>query len=167
VELLTLATAAEGLHSSLYPNERRFSHIELEEACAQIGRLSLPLTLAASIKTAKEWWGEVSFPTRIQSLADAVAGVAPDCVGTTNRYKRAITEARNKLAHGRSSRTMSDVELLELAALARSLRWMLTIRMLLAAGVSSETMRTVLARSGRYRRDRDFWAELHPSIYGP
>ena len=165
VELLTLATAAEGLHSALYPDERRFTDDELTEACTQIELLNLPLELAASIKSARQWWGEVSFPSRIQALADPVARVAPDCVGKTNRYKRAITEARNRLAHGRSSREMSDSEVFAVASLARSLKWMLTIRMLLEAGVSDETMGAALARSERYRRDRDFWTENHPRIY--
>lgn len=166
VELLTLATAAEGLHRSLYPDERRFTEAELEEACVGIEGLDLPPTLAASMKTAKEWWGEVSFPSRIQALAERVAVAAPDCVGRTNRYKKAVTDARNVLAHGRSSRGMSDTELLKLASLSRSLRWMLTIRMLLEAGVSSEAMQLALARSDRYRWDRDFWSDQHPKVFG-
>lgn len=165
VEVLILATAIEGLFDSLYPDERRFTRAELRQAGRAIAKLGLSDELMKSISGAGSWWGKVSFPGRVVRLATDIQHVAPDVTGEITVLKKRIAEARNLLAHGGGAKLDNDDDVIDLAALADLMKWLLTIRLLLEAGVPQDTLKERLQGSDSFRRDREFWTGRLPDVF--
>ncbi|MGY1965519.1 ApeA N-terminal domain 1-containing protein [Nocardia gipuzkoensis] len=166
-EALSLATAAEALHRLLHPDEMRFEPDEIEAAKAAVSATEMPSHIKGSLISALgTYWAEKSYPQRIKQLAEPVAEAVPECIGKLNKWKSEIVQQRVSLAHGISGdepRTPDD--LLKMYSLTRSLRWMLTLRLLLAAGVGPDQLHAAVQGSERFASDARQWKRDWPTIY--
>lgn len=100
-EALSLCTAAENLHRRLYPGERRWTAETVDAATDGLKDADIPDEVRQALTQAVgQYLYEPSFPNRIEALARRAAEAVPECVGRINRWKRAVTDQRNTLAHG-------------------------------------------------------------------
>jgi hypothetical protein len=100
-EALYLCTAAETLHRRLNPDERRWTAETVEGGISGLAEATMPDEVRQALTQALgQYLFEPSFPMRIEALATRVGAVLPGCVGRVNRWKRAVTDQRNALAHG-------------------------------------------------------------------
>lgn len=167
-EYLTLATTAEALHRLIHPDARRFTTGEIEDAVSALEEADMSAKLKESLTGAlSKHWHEKSYPQRIEALATPVAEAVPSCIGSLSKWKAAVVKARHELAHGATGVTDDPEKIFRLATLTRSLRWMLTFRLLLHCGVSPEELRTATERSDRYKKDvrqwQHFWTKIYPA----
>ncbi len=107
---------------------------------------------------------EPSFPSRIEALASRAAAAVPECVGRINRWKRAVTDQRNTLAHGLRSEEKSP-DLAAMHYITRSLRWVLTVCLLLEAGVPSDRLAGAVRANSRFERDARNWRSVWPKVF--
>lgn len=161
-EALVLATTAEGMDAALHPDSRRFSEEEIKESTKALKGSDVPKRVRDQLSSALgSYLYKDSYPMRMQRLAEAVAEAVPDCVGEPSRWKNAMRDLRNDLAHSNKDDSGdTHAAILSMYALSRSLRWALLIRLLQHAGVSYEDLAEALGTSERYRRDRNHWAGL-------
>lgn len=164
-EALSLATAAEALHRLLHPDEMRFKPDEIESAKTAVSMTEMPSGIRDSLISALDtYWAEKSYPQRIQQLAEPVADAVPACIGKLNRWKAAVVDQRVSLAHGISG-DEPRTDIVKMSSLTTSLRWMLTLRLLLAAGVSADELRSAVQSSERFASDGRRWKRDWPRIY--
>lgn len=165
-EALTLATTTEALHRMLHPGSRRFTEEEIDESLAGLSTADMPQPVKASLEGAlKQYWSEKSYPQRIEELAQPVKDAVPSCVGKLNRWKREVTDLRISLAHGFSDQNRTENDVHRIFTLTRSVRWMLTFRVLLNSGVTPTELGKAAQRSERYNRDVRRWDEDWPNIF--
>lgn len=165
-ESLTLATTAEALHRILYPGDRRFTIEEIQKSKDILKESEVPDNVKESLTGAlSNYWHEKSYPQRIEDLATPVWKAVPSCIGKLSRWKSAVVTARHTLAHGATGVIDDPEELFRLAALTRSLRWMLTFRLLLHCGVTAEELQAVADNSDRYQKDVRKWQRYLTKIY--
>lgn len=166
-EALSLAAAAETLHRLLHPGEKRFSAGDLNIAVDAVKASEMPDGVKDSLVNAlNTWWGDKSYPQRIRDLARPVAEVIPQCFGKLSRWVTQIVSQRVSLAHGLAgAEPRESADILRMHSLTRSLRWMLTLRLLLEAGVKPEVLSNAVSRSERFSRDRRIWQQEWPDIY--
>lgn len=164
-ETLYLCTAAETLHRRLNPDERRWSAETVAAGLSGLAKATLPEEVQEVLRQAlRQYLFEPSFPMRIQALAARVGEVLPGCVGRANRWKVAVTEQRNALAHGLPP-AGNDIDLVKMHAISRSLRWVLTLYLLLEAGAPAEQLAESTRASQRYERDWRNWRREWPKIF--
>lgn len=127
-QLLELTTVAEGLHRRVFPDSRRCS-TEKATAARQAARTAVvdavDEKLGAAVRGLLEHLEDPGYPQRLQELADYVETAMPGVTGQTKRWKACVTEMRNDFAH-RSYGFLETPRVLELLAVLRSLRWLLT-----------------------------------------
>lgn len=166
-EAISLATAAEGLHRLLHPEQERFTDDDIAAAIEGVEAATIPVEVKMSLTSALgQYWGEPSHPQRMEALAERVADAAPGCVGRINRWKSQVTSQRVALAHGLASEDNDDA-ITQTHALTRSLHWALTIRLLQQAGVPDAELATALDESTAYQRDQRMWTTAWPKIFAP
>lgn len=164
-EALYLCTAAETLHRRLKPDERRWTAEAVEEGLSGLAGATMPDEVRQALKQAlSQYLFEPSFPMRIEALATRVAAVLPGCVGRVNRWKRAVTDQRNALAHGLPP-PGSGIDLTKMHAISRSLRWVLTVYLLLEAGAPAEQVAESTQANERYERDWRNWRRVWPRVF--
>ncbi|WP_133147316.1 HEPN domain-containing protein [Mycolicibacterium novocastrense] len=164
-EALYLCTAAETLHRRLNPDERRWTAEAVEDGLLGLAGATMPDEVRQALKQAlSQYLFEPSFPMRIEALATRVAAVLPGCVGRVNRWKRAVTDQRNALAHGLPP-PGSGIDLTKMHAISRSLRWVLTVYLLLEAGAPAEQVSESTQANERYERDWRNWRRVWPRVF--
>ncbi|MGD1239271.1 HEPN domain-containing protein [Mycobacterium seoulense] len=164
-EALYLCTAAETLHRRLNPDERRWSAETVEEGISGLAEATMPNEVRQALTQALgQYLFEPSFPARIEALATRVGAVLPSCVGRANRWKRAVTDQRNALAHGFPPEG-SRIDLTQMHAISRSLRWVLTVYLLLEAGAPAEQLGKSTQANERYERDWRNWRRVWPKVF--
>ncbi|GII52809.1 hypothetical protein Pth03_11980 [Planotetraspora thailandica] len=164
--LLELATAAEGVHRRLYPDRRVLSDEERDQALKAIDGLDVVASARQALHNAmRTYLWEPSYPQRIKALAADVAAVVPGVTGKTSRWSNAIVNARIGFAHG-MTRSSSEDEIITFHILHGSLRWLLTARLLLEAGISPNDLSTSFARFERYSQFLRQSRRSLPRIYG-
>ncbi len=178
--LLELAAAAEGLHRRLHRDQRRYPQQQVDEGARLLKALGddeeLGLEVAHLVQdrlqddgTAAPWpamrlrpeistmlsqaltqylW-EPSYPQRLAELLREVEGAAPGVAGRQNRWKAAVVDARVGFAHSLESDPAED-HIRGWHVLAQSLRWLLTARMLLHAGVVADMLSKAFKRYDTY-----------------
>lgn len=165
-ESLTLATTTEALHELLYPKEERFTAEEIQESKTAIDAAEMPPKIKQSLTGAlNNYRYGKPYKQRVEVLAEPVAKAVPSCIGDLSKWRNAVVDARHRLAHGATGAIGEPEEFFRLVALTRSLRWMLTFRLLLHCGVSAEELGAAAARSDRYRKDRRKWEHFWTKIY--
>jgi ApeA N-terminal domain 1 len=164
-EALYLCTAAETLHRRLNPNERRWTAQTVDEGISGLAEATMPDEVRQALTQALgQYLFEPSFPLRIEALATRVGAVLPGCVGRVNRWKRAVTDQRNALAHGLPPRG-SRIDLTKMHAISRSLRWVLTVYLMLEAGAPAEQLAESTQANERYERDWRNWRRVWPRVF--
>lgn len=76
-----------------------------------------------------------------------------------------MADQRISLAHGMEQGRLETDQILRMSALNRSLQWMLTFRLLLAAGIDAAVLKTATAELDRYRADRAQWRNAWPRVF--
>jgi hypothetical protein len=165
-EAISLVTAMEALHRTLYPDARRFAKRDVEASISALAESDMPDAVRKSFEDALgTWWPEYSYPMRVHALAEPVAAVVPACVGRLNRWKAAVVDQRVSLAHGLGSGGMTTEEILRMYSLNRSIRWMILLRLLLEASVSSAAILKAVNGSEQFRRDQEAWGKHWPKVF--
>ncbi|MCZ9330288.1 HEPN domain-containing protein, partial [Nocardia farcinica] len=164
-EALSLCTAAENLHRRLYPGERRWTVETVDAATDGLKDADIPDEVRQALTQAVgQYLYEPSFPNRIEALARRAAEAVPECVGRINRWKRAVTDQRNTLAHGLRQEG-ENPDLTEMHYITRSLRWVLTVCLLLEAGVPPERLAGAVRANSRFERDARNWRSVWPNVF--
>ena len=60
---------------------------------------------------------------------------------------------------------MTSMDLLDMAALVRSLRWILQLRLLQEVGVTDAALANAVAKWRSFGHDERFWRRQRPSIF--
>jgi len=166
-DALSLATAVEALHRTLHPGARRFSNEQIDEAASAVASSDMSAEIADSLSSAlRNYWHECSYPQRVAALADPVAQAVPACIGRLGRWKKAVVDQRIALAHGLGQNGLSGENLRQMLALNQSLHWMLTLRLLLEAGIDDVVLASATEQSERFGNQRDNWNAEWPRIFG-
>ena len=167
-EALTLATAAEMLHRRLYPNAVRFSEAQVNQAIEALDNSAVDEPIKESLLGAlRTWWADKSYPQRLREIAEPVAEAVPSAVGKIGKWKEAVRAQRVASAHGLGEEEAGHApDILDVHALNQSLRWVLTFRLLLEAGVTREQLTAVAGRSQRYENAVRQWNHQLPQIFG-
>jgi hypothetical protein len=150
-QLLELATAAEGLHRRLFPDQRVFDAEDATRIRATIKQATdLPRQLKEIALNALSFLGQPSFARRLGHLLDLAAAALPGLIGDPRRWVRDITSSRNAFAH----RLEAGQDLPDLRGWwdqRESLRWVLTVVLLLEAGVPADVVARRLQQHQPYR----------------
>lgn len=166
-EALALTTAAEGIDRALNPDSRRFTVEEVDASVAALNDSDVPEAVrAAMVDALTLYFYEDSYPTRMRRLADAVADVAPGCIGKANKWVAEMRSLRVGLAHA-FEQDSNDDALWQMHARVQSLRWALALGILMEAGVPKSTLTDALGASERYRRAERWWHRLMPKAHPP
>lgn len=167
-EALSLATAVEALHRTLSPNARRFSEDEIGASLTALNASEVPGAVAETLASAlRQYWHEYSYPKRVRALAEPVADAVPACIGRLGRWKNEVVEQRISLAHGMGHGRLEADQALRMSTLNRSLLWMLTLRLLLEAGVHPSVLAEATTNSERFDSDRRLWTVHWPDVFRP
>ncbi|MGK5440744.1 HEPN domain-containing protein [Micromonospora sp. URMC 105] len=165
-QLLELATAAEGLHRRLYPDERQLTQEQVDQALEVLSTCSIEDEAKGLLSGAlRIYLFAPSFPKRLQRLARDVSPVAPGMTGRTNRWHRLISNARNGFAHALDSDESEDTIFSHLT-LTKSLRWLMTARLLIELGVPHEILKPAFERHERYQQFLRSAKRDCPQVYG-
>ena len=166
-EALALTTTSEGMDRALYPDSRRFTQSEVDESIAGLEVSAVPQKVRNEMIVAlRKYFAEDTYPMRMHRLALRVAEAVPACVGKANRWKNAIRDLRVQLAHSLEREgPMTSKDLLDMAALVRSLRWTLQLRLLQEVGVPDAALANAVANWRSFGHDERFWRSQCPSIF--
>jgi hypothetical protein len=170
--LLELAIAAEGLHRRLDPtaSDQRISPHEV----AAVRRAALSVVgdndvLRQRIHDTLTHLPDLTYAARLQALLSRTYRVAPEVAGQdTNEWIRLVKKARNSFAHQLTNTTDAAAEPLwrEMYVLTQSLRWLLTMTLLLEAGVDGDAIAYALAQHDRYQTFLAGSRRDIPTVYG-
>lgn len=164
-EALSLCAAAETLHRRLYPDARRWTAETVTAGESGLDAADLPDEVRQALRQALgQFMFEPSFPMRVAALAQRVGAVLPGCVGRVNRWKQAVTNQRNILAHGLPDEDCS-FDVTRMHYITRSLRWVLTLYLLLEAGAPADQLASITANNRRYERDQRNWRRVWPKVF--
>lgn len=167
-EALSLATAVEALHRSLYPAARRFSVNQIDESLTAIAASDMPQAVADTLASAlRQYWHEHTYPQRVRELAEPVAAAVPACIGRVGRWKNAVVDQRISLAHGMEQGRLPTDQIFRMSALNRSLQWMLTLRLFLLAGIDPTLLADAIDKSRRFYNDSALWRRYWPRVFAP
>jgi hypothetical protein len=147
---------------------RRFSEDEIEASLTALDASEIPGAVADTLASAlRQYWHEYSYPKRVRPLAEPVADAVPACIGRLGRWKNEVVEQRIALAHGMGHGRLAADQVLRMSTLNRSLLWMLTLRLLLEAGVNPSVLAGATASSERFESDRGQWTLHWPDVFAP
>lgn len=107
---------------------------------------------------------EFGYPQRLKELAKDVATAVPNVAGKTNRWARAVAEARNGFAHSFAA-SPAEGQIIRYHILQNSLRWLLVGRILLELGVPAEDLSAKFLDFEPYRRFIESARRDLPDIY--
>jgi hypothetical protein len=174
-QALLLATVAEGLHRRLYPEDRRFDEnaevnagvaARVQAAGAEAAGLVHPDAKAA-VDGLLRHVGDPGYPGRLKRLAAVAEVAAPGITGKTPRWKTLVSDIRNEYAHRIGKGFLDDRDIDNRLTVVFSLRWLLTVVLLLHSGIDAPVLRARLATHENYQR---FLADAQvrcPRIYPP
>lgn len=164
-EALSLCAAAETLHRRLYPDARRWTAETVTAGESGLATADLPEEVRQALRQAVgQFMFEPSFPMRIAALGERVGAVLPGCVGRVNLWKREVTNQRNILAHGLPDEDCS-FDVTRMHYITQSLRWVLTLYLLLEAGAPADELATITDNNRRYGRDQRKWRRVWPKVF--
>ena len=145
-QLLELATAAEGLHRRLFPNERLMSRSKAERTASDASYAVLG-DVRQLVRKRLAHLEEPSYRDRLNKLIER-AGDSAGMVGSPEEWVGRVLPARNGFAHRLTGGKGADMD--EHLVLMRSLRWLLTTLLLLEAGVDPSLLQQRLGEHQPY-----------------
>ncbi|WP_462216221.1 ApeA N-terminal domain 1-containing protein [Mycobacteroides abscessus] len=165
-DALSLATAVEALHRTLHCDARRFSTEQIDASLSAVASSDIPSEIADSFSSAlRNYWHECSYPQRVSALAAPVVQAVPASVGRLGRWKKEVVDQRIALAHGLGQNGLSVERLRQMLALNQSLHWMLTLRLLIEAGVQDSVLAAATGQSERFSNQCANWTHEWPRIF--
>jgi hypothetical protein len=166
--VLELATAAEGLHRRLHADVRRLTVDEVARDLVALSDSGLSVSGERVLQDAlRTYLWQPSLPQRLQTLINETLPAAPGVVGRSKRWISAICAARNGFAHFLPGvGTTSSDEAISYSVLADSLRWLLTARLFLDAGIQPSAIQAALDAYKPYTSFRSRAARALPKLYG-
>lgn len=165
-DALSLATAVEAMHRILDPGARRFSVEQIDDSLTAVANSGMPPNVADTVATAlRQYLYEYSYPQRVGALAEPVASAVPNCTGHLGRWKREVVDQRVALAHGLGQRDLGRERIRQMHSLNQSLHWMLTLRLLIEAGVEGAVLAAAVEQSERFRDQHKNWIHSWPRIF--
>lgn len=166
--LLELATAAEGLHARLHPEQQRMTKSHAK-AARKAATKAIPQDLPKDVRTAvREALGRLDEPTfaeRLRTLAEWVEPAAPGITGDTEKWVQHVKQARNSFAHQSTTGPTSRTDVLEHHVLAISMRWFLTVALLLEAGTDPADLAGRLGQHTSYGHFTGMARDRLPAVY--
>lgn len=164
-EVLNLCTATEGFHRRTHLGERRLSVEDVEVSKSLLDSSDFPDDVRQVLRSALAYLWEPSFPQRLAALAERVSVVNPHITGRANKWKQAVTDARNANAHSLDMNKKPSDFWEHSFVIARSLRWLITVVLLLEANVPEQTLRPRLNSCRTFRNFVSMSQELFPKVY--
>ncbi|MEC4765142.1 HEPN domain-containing protein [Mycobacterium sherrisii] len=165
-DALSLATAVEALHRTLDPGARRFSVEQIDESLTAVAASDIPLEIADTVTGAlRQYLYEYSYPQRVKALAEPVAEDVPGCIGHLGRWKKEVVDQRIALAHGLGQRGLNSHQIRQMNSLNQSLHWMLTLRLLMEAGIDGSALAAATEQSERFNNQHRNWLHSWPRIF--
>jgi hypothetical protein len=153
-QLLELATAAEGLHRRLFPGQRVLDAEDAKRIRATIKHATdLSRILKEAALNALAFLGQPSFARRLAHLLEQATPALPGLIGDPKQWVGDIKTSRNAFAH----RLEAGQDLPDLRGWwdqRESLRWVLTVVLLLHAGVSADVLAQRMQLHEPYRHFR-------------
>lgn len=139
--LLELTTVAEGLHSRLFPDDRRMDTATAErikgKVIAALQEEESPNRQAVSGML--RFLEDPSYPKRLRRLAQEVATAVPGITGNTKKWVEQVNDCRNEFAHRRAGFISNDA-LDKYYGVIVSLRWVLAGMLLLQTGIDPNVL---------------------------
>lgn len=161
VEVLTLASVAEGLHQRLYPNSVRFPNLgraqqkRIRKKIKAAGLTAFEDEQCDDVEEADKWLtgtlghlNDIPYRRRLAELLDTAQQAAPDIAGGFEDWPKLIHKVRNDMAHQNpNDRHPLERRVDEWALASRSLRWVLRTVLLVNAGFTDQQINTVYKRN--------------------
>lgn len=164
-QLLELASACEGLHRRR-SDECRIGADEVSRSLAILKDSNLDEKVKGILSDAlRIYLWEPSFPQRMEGLAKDAGTAVPGVSGRTNKWKRAVAEARNGFAHSLVSGADPTESILGYVTLTQSLRWLMLGLFLAESGISEQVLGEKLREYVAYKRFLSDAKERLPEIY--
>ena len=167
-QVLQLTTIAEGLHRALFPNERKFEKDvskRVRDAAVAAANAVFP-DAAETVKSLLGFLHQPSYSMRLKRIAEVVGDAVPGVTGDTDRWKSAVTKARNAYAHRLTNEFLQDKDVDRYLMTALSLRWLLTGLLLLQADFAPEKLTERFTEYSEYQMFLSRVREWEPRIYG-
>ncbi|WP_143465902.1 HEPN domain-containing protein [Kribbella sp. ALI-6-A] len=168
IRLLVLASAAEGYHRRIHPHERRLSPEQIEKIPPAISSLKdrLDSETRAAMHESTGYLDEPVFRKRMHSLAEVVETILPGLTGVTDNWTKVVAKHRNRYAHRLPVEDEDATKLFfEMLAIQQSLRWLLTVLLLIKAGISSEILAIRATRNHEWSSFVLTRTQYLPSVY--
>lgn len=167
-QVLLLCTIAEGLHRRLYPDEVRFDEDtadSIKDAAVEAVR-SLHPDAASTVRGFLSHIEEVGYAKRLTMLAKAAESAAPGITGRTSKWKELVYGARNGFAHRPVGvNFLGDKDIDRYMTIILSLRWVLTMVLLLQADIDPAALAERTADHEAYKRFLADVRRWQPGIY--
>ncbi|WP_433223419.1 HEPN domain-containing protein [Microtetraspora malaysiensis] len=164
-----LATAAEGLHRRLHPENQRFSNVTVKKVKKAVKDVLKEFDddVRTAVREAIGNIDQLAYRTRLSELLAMAGDCVPGVAGhDPEEWKLRVVRYRNRFAHELDHGPLDYEGVGHCIALKESLKWLLIARMLLEANVSPERLASRISTHGRYtpfiRQARD----LLPEVYG-
>jgi len=167
-QVLQLTTIAEGLHRALFPNETKFEKDvskQVRDAAVAAATTVFP-DAAETVKSLLGFLGQPSYPMRLKRLVEVVGEAVPGVTGDTDKWKSAVTKARNDYAHRLKNEFLESKDVDRYLMTALSLRWLLTGLLLLQADIAPEKLVERFTNYSEYQMFLTQAREWQPGIYG-
>jgi hypothetical protein len=165
-QLLELAAAAEGLHRRLHPKARQLSPEQVEADLQALAAASISPATGELLKNAlATYLWEPSYPQRLRHLVAETAEAAPGVAGKQNKWRNRVANARIGFAHSLPGGS-EDEDVFAWFTIARSLRWLLTTRLLMEVGLPAEALSQALTSSNDYSNFLTAARRDLPDVYG-
>lgn len=168
-DVLNLTTVAEGLHSRIFPARKRMS----QDEAARLRKLVRDAVKdesdehKATIRDATGHLTELSYKQRLLGLAEEASRAAPNIVGDAGKWASIVRDCRNDYAH-RSAGFLDRKSIDKYLGVILSLRWILTVVLLLQTGIAPELLAKRLDQDQAYQfflvQTRELLPEAYPKV---
>lgn len=166
-QVLELTTVAEGLHSRLFPDERRMDDETVREIRKRV-REALRVQDERDrnvVNGVLTHLHEPSYRRRLYQLAELSEKLLPGATGDTVKWSKRVEVSRNRFAH-RAHGFFTELNIDEEATVVESLRWVLAGVLLTQTEVTSDLVRSRVGSLQSYQLFLSRARTQLPSVYG-
>lgn len=166
LQLLDLATAAEGLHRRLRPTERVMPRSQAERVSRDARYAVLP-EFRERVGAALGHLYELTYRERLRRLVENAQSIVPGVAGgaLAEAWIDRIVGSRNGFAHQLTAERDPTAELHEIFVLAGTLKWLLTILLFEQAGMDTTVLAKRIKDHPPYRLLTSQCRDWLPEIY--
>lgn len=164
IQLLDLATAAEGLHRRLPEQPKPITPAQAKSA-RRTARDAVDPALRDRVNDALGHLDQATYAERLRVITDFAEASIPEILGDRELWEQRIKQVRNGFAHQVPTKSPTQ-EWQEYVVLLRSLRWVLITALLRLAGVDaallSQRLRSYEPFRFQLRQARRWTPQLFP-----